>query len=57
MAKEDHPAATACSMAPKIEWRLASRISMRTVSPDFRNGVFGPPLAIVSMVRISASQE
>ena len=34
-------AATVCSMAPKIEWRLSSFISMRTRSPKRRNGVFG----------------
>jgi hypothetical protein len=44
-------------MAPKMEWRLASRISMRTVSPAARNGVLGVPDAMVSMVRISARHE
>ena len=31
-------------MAPKIEWPAASSISMRTRSPNFRNGVFGLPV-------------
>jgi hypothetical protein len=48
---------TACSMAPKIEWPLVSFISMRTVSPNFRKGVTGLPVAIVSTVRISAMHE
>ena len=34
-------------MAPKIEWRLSSFISMRTVSPAFRNGVCGAPFDVV----------
>src|SRR5579859_634978 len=49
-----HAGTTTCSIAPKIEWRLASRISIRTVSPAARNRVFGAPWAIVSTVRTSA---
>ena len=48
---------TFCSIAPKMEWPALSFISMRTVSPKRRNGVFGPPPWMVSMVRISAMQE
>ena len=50
------PYATVCSMAPKMEWPLASRISIRTVSPDFRNGMLGSPSRRVSTVRSSAIQ-
>ena len=37
------PRCTVCSIAPKIEWPALSFISMRTVSPKRRNGVFGAP--------------
>ena len=48
---------TTCSIAPNSEWPPSSFISMRTVSPKARNGVFGAPSRIVSTVRISAMQE
>src|SRR5262245_2022826 len=48
---------TVCSMAPKIERPALSFISMRTVSPKRRNGVFASPVRIVSTTRISAMQE
>ena len=51
-----HPGITACSMAPKIEWRSGPVISILTVSPTCRNGVFGAPSLIVSTVRSSAMQ-
>ena len=47
---------TFCSIAPKIARPLASRISMRTSSPHFRNGVSGLPWRMVSTVRTSARQ-
>ena len=52
-----YPRTTSFSIAPKIEWLRASRISMRTVSPHLRNGVFGSPPAIVSIIRCSAMHE
>ena len=51
-----HAATTVCSMAPKIECRAVSRISRRTVSPAYRNGVTGAPVRIVSTVRCSPMQ-
>ena len=47
---------TFCSIAPKIEWWLASFISTRTTSPGFMKGVVGLPFAMVSIMRISAMQ-
>ena len=35
---------TVCSMAPKIDCPSASNISIRTTSPNFRNGVSGLPV-------------
>lgn len=52
-----HARPTVCSMAPKIEWRLSSSISILTVSPGLRNGVRGLPSRIVSTTRCSARQE
>ena len=54
-----HPSylSTFCSMAPKIECPALSFISMRTVSPKRRKGVFGSPLSMVSIMRSSAMQE
>ena len=47
---------TFCSIAPKIEWWLASFSSTRTTSPGFMKGVLGAPSAMVSIMRISAMQ-
>ena len=44
-------------MAPKIGAAVASRISIRTRSPNFRNGVCGAPCSMVSMARRSAMQD
>src|SRR5690625_6478299 len=49
--------AIACSMAPKMLWPSASVISMRTLSPYFRNGVLGSPSRSFSTVRCSARHE
>ena len=37
------PDGNICSIAPNIEWPALSFISMRTVSPKRRNGVFAAP--------------
>ena len=47
---------TVCSMAPKSDRPRPSGISIRTTSPDCRNGVRGAPWARVSTVRCSAMQ-
>src|SRR5207244_11058150 len=44
------------SMAPKMLEPARSSISMRTRSPNLRNGVAGLPLAMVSTERCSAMQ-
>lgn len=56
-APSNYAATTFCSIAPKIEWPWASRISMRTVSPGCMKGVAAAPRAICSIMRISAMQE
>ena len=47
---------TFCSMAPKMDWRLASFISMRMVSPKAIKSVRGAPWRRVSTTRCSAIQ-
>src|SRR5690606_14489505 len=42
------------SIAPKMERPSRSNISMRTRSPNDRNGVFGAPCSSASTVRLSA---
>jgi hypothetical protein len=44
-------------MGPKIDRPCASSISMRTRSPNDRNGVLGAPNQIVSTECSSAMQE
>ncbi len=46
-----------CSIAPKMLAPCLSNISMRTLSPNVRNGVDGLPFAIVSSVRRSARHD
>lgn len=55
--EDGQTASTVCSIAPKIEWCWSSSISMRTVSPAFRNEVSALPRTMVSTVRNSAMQE
>ena len=45
-----------CSMEPKIDFPLVSKISIFTLSPSCKNGVDGLPVLIVSIVRFSANQ-
>lgn len=56
-ARKSQTFTTFCSIAPNTEWPTRSRISMRTASPQRRNGVFGVPVAIVSTMRCSAMHE
>ena len=44
------------ALAPKMLAPSASRISIFTLSPNFRNGVCGAPASSVSTVRCSAMQ-
>ena len=53
----DRSASTVCSMAPNRLAPAASVISMRTRSPNLRNGVDGLPSRSVSTVRCSARHE
>src|SRR5690606_35175628 len=48
---------TVWSIVPKRFCPAASRISIRTRSPTFRNGVRASPLAMISRIRRSARQE
>jgi len=52
----DHPLnfVTAWSIAPKIDCPPASRISIRTRSPNFRNGVCALPFLRISSARRSS---
>src|SRR5207342_1515368 len=59
---EDRQPAADCrsifwSIAPKMLWPFASSISMRTLSPNDRNGVTGLPVSSVSTVRFSAKHD